>query len=59
MLTPEFETAEETRGTQEKEEEGEENEDDLCECVSRWTAGVEVLELLCLSPPNLPHRDPG
>jgi len=60
VLTPEFETAEETRGNQEQEEEGEEEcQDDVCECVRRWPAGVDVLDLLCLNRSNVLNRDPG
>ena len=50
VLTPEFETAEEERcDRQEQEEGGGEDQDEVLECVSRWPAGVEVLDLLCLS----------
>jgi len=43
VLTPEFETAANDCDRQEQVEEGQE---ELCACVSRWPAGIEVLELL-------------
>ena len=47
VLTPEFETAEEEGCDRQEQEEGEEEDpNEICECVSRWPAGVEVLELM-------------
>ena len=50
-LTPDFVTEEQEDVSKDEagEEDGEYMQDELCAFVGQWPAGVELLELLCLS----------